>query len=224
MLRAVFWIAVLALLAACVVPAHADIAFLLQEPYGHLGGLSPTGHAAIYFSRICAESPTALRRCYPGETGAVISRYKGLYGYDWMAIPLVPYLYAVDELEEVPASVTPETVDALRNQYRRSYLLDLVPDVEGDALPGGNWTQLVGAAYIRKMYAFQLVTTEAQDDDLMEKLNSRPNKSRFNFFFNNCADFARRIVNSYYPRSVHRSYIADLGLMTPKQLAKSLVK
>jgi hypothetical protein len=39
----------------------------------------------------------------------------------------------------------------------------------------------------------------------------------------NCADFAKQIVNFYYPKAVHRSIIADLGVMTPKQAAKSLV-
>jgi hypothetical protein len=225
MLNSAFWTAVIvALLVACVTPAHADATLLLQEPYGHLGGLSPTGHAAIYFSRICSDSPTVLRRCAPGEVGVVISRYSRIRKYDWIAIPLLPYLYALDQPDEVPASIDRDTAVGLRDYYRRRHLLDLAPDEHEDKRPGGTWVELVGAAYNRKIYAFQLTTTEAQDDKLIELLNSRPNKTRFNFFFNNCADFARRIMNFYFPGAVHRSYIADMGLMTPKQLAKSLVK
>ena len=55
-----------------------------------------TGHAAVYLSGVCAESPIVLRKCAPGELGAVISRYDGVHGYDWLAVPLIPYLYAVE--------------------------------------------------------------------------------------------------------------------------------
>ena len=38
-------------------PARADVTLLVGAPYGPFGSLSPTGHAAVYFKRICAESP-----------------------------------------------------------------------------------------------------------------------------------------------------------------------
>ena len=41
----------------------------------------------------------------PGESGIVLSRYDGVGGYDWLAIPLVPYLYAVERPEDVPLFV-----------------------------------------------------------------------------------------------------------------------
>ena len=78
--------------------ARADAALLLEEPFGTLGYFNPTGHVAIYFTHICAASPARLRRCEPGEMGSVISRYQKVAGYDWLAIPLIPYLYAVDNL------------------------------------------------------------------------------------------------------------------------------
>jgi len=58
--------------------AHAQAALLMEEPYGFFGALNPTGHNAIYFERICAQSPVKLRRCGPGELGAVIARYQGI--------------------------------------------------------------------------------------------------------------------------------------------------
>src|SRR5580700_3940216 len=75
---------------------HAQAALLMEEPYGFFGTVNPTGHTAIYFARICAETPTRLRRCEPGEMGAVISRYSDVNDYDWVAIPLIPYLYSVE--------------------------------------------------------------------------------------------------------------------------------
>jgi hypothetical protein len=40
----------------------------------------------------------------------------------------------------------------------------------------------------------------------------------------NCADFVREVINFYYPRALHRSIIGDLGVTTPKQIAKMMVR
>src|SRR5277367_1067633 len=93
--------------------ANAAAALLLEEPYGKLGAFMAQGHAAIYLSRVCAETPLVLRRCGPGETGVVISRYNGVAGYDWVAIPLIPYLYSVEDPASVPVQVDQETVNRL---------------------------------------------------------------------------------------------------------------
>jgi hypothetical protein len=209
---------------ACVSGCRADITFLVQEPYGAFGSINPTGHVAIYFPRVCAETPVLLRRCLPGETGVVISRYSHIAGYDWIAIPLIPYLYAVERLEDVPAEADAETVARLRNEYRRNYLTQFAPDRSEDRIPGGGWVELVGASYNRKIYGFQIGTTEDQDDNLIARLNSRKNRSHFNLFLNNCADFSRRILNFYYPGSAHPNYVGDAGITTPKQISKCLVK
>ena len=72
---------------------RADVTLLLEEPLpGTFGGMNPTGHAAIYLSRICAASPLTLRRCKEGEQGVVLSRYHRIAGYDWLAMPVIPYL------------------------------------------------------------------------------------------------------------------------------------
>jgi hypothetical protein len=212
---------VLLLIAAA--SAHASVTLLMEEPYGTFGGMNPTGHAAVYLSNICAASPVSLRRCQAGEHGVVISRYHRVGGYDWLAIPLVPYLYAVDQTDDVPATVTVADVAALRDSYRKAKLRDIIPDEEDGAMPKGDWTQLVGSAYDRTIYAFGIESTEAQDDAVIKMFNSRPNKTHFNLFFFNCADFSRKAIDTYYPHAVHRSLITDAGIMTPKQAAKSLV-
>jgi hypothetical protein len=51
-----------------------------------------------------------LRRCAPGENGAVITRYQGITDHDWIAMPLLPYLYAVENASEVPSRADRETV------------------------------------------------------------------------------------------------------------------
>jgi hypothetical protein len=223
-------------------PLYADMALLLQQPHSTFGFFNPTGHASVYLSKVCAESPVRLRRCDEGESGVVISRYNKVAGYDWVAIPLIPYMYAVDHPDEVPDSIDRAGVLALRDAWRRGHLRDLAPDVpdvyessdvsdvsdvsdsEESAIPKGDWTQLVGAAYDRKIYGFLVETDESSDDALIEILNARGNKRRFNLLFNNCADFAKKIVNFYYPKAVRRSFIADIGITTPKHIAKSFVK
>jgi hypothetical protein len=55
-------------------------------------------------------------------------------------------------------------------------------------------------------------------------LNAGPNDNRFNLLFHNCADFARAVLNSYYPHAIHRSFFSDAGLTTPKQAAKCWIR
>jgi len=204
--------------------ARADIALLLEEPFGQFGGMTPTGHAAIYFSRVCAASPVTLRRCNKGELGAVVSRYHRVGGYDWIAIPVIPYLYAVDRAEQIPQEVGDGDVASLRDDYRRRHLAKMVPDTSDGMAPEGDWIQLVGSAYDRTMYTYEIRTSEDQDDKFIQLLNSRANKTSFRLLSHNCADFAREAINFYYPNAVHRSLIADAGIMTPKQAAKSLLR
>src|SRR5579875_1265165 len=143
----VVWLAA-GLLAAPLL-ARANVALFLEEPFGTFGGMNPTGHASIYLSRVCAQSLTSIRRCEPGEQGVVLSRYHRIGGYDWLAIPLIPYLYAVDHASEVPGRVDPQQVARLRNEYRRRYLEKVAPDTPNGGTPKGEWIELIGAAYDR---------------------------------------------------------------------------
>ncbi len=211
-------------LLLCASAAHANVALFLEEPHGMFGDMNPTGHAAIYLSNVCADSLTSLRPCQPGELGVVISRYHRVGGFDWIAIPLVPYLYSVDSPQQVPPDVTVPDVARLRDDYRRKYLEEIVPDLPDGSAPKGDWTQLIGSSYDRTIYSFELKTTAEQDNQFIRAFNSRRNKTDFHLLFHNCADFARQAMNFYYPGAVHRSWIADAGIMTPKQAAKSLLQ
>lgn len=217
-------LAVAFLTALACTTARADAALLLEEPFGGFGALNPTGHAAIYLNRVCADTPTRLRPCREGEVGVVLSRYHRIDGYDWLAIPLIPYLYAVDDAAEIPTTATPRLERKLRDTWRRNHLEDLVPDDPKHEIPHGEWVQLVGASYDRQIFGFEVATTQEQDNALIERFNSRRNVGHFNLLFNNCANFSEKILNFYYPHSIHRNFIADAGILTPKQAAKSLVK
>ena len=204
-----------------VKPVRADVTVFLEEPYSYDGALAGTGHTAVYLSRVCAASPTELRRCLPGENGVVLSRYHDVGGRDWIALPLIPYLYAVDRPEDIPLLVDAKIVARLRNQYRLNHLLDVAPSDPSREIPGGNWTQLVGSAYDRTLYAFEIETTEQKDDEFIAAYNERENLPAYKLVNRNCADFVREAVNFYYPKAAKRGVVADLGVSTPKHIAKT---
>jgi hypothetical protein len=111
----------------------------------------------------------------------------------------------------------------LRSKYRESHLEDLGKMSTGNLVHGG-WTQLVGAAYERRIYAFRFDTTPEQDDAVIARLNAGPNHCKFNLLYDNCADFARLVLNDYFPRTFRRSIFPDAGMTTPKQITYKLVR
>ena len=221
---AAFALMALAAFAVCGTRSHAQAALLLEEPYGFFGALNPTGHMAVYLDRVCADTPVKLRTCKPGEMGVVISRYQGIADYDWVAIPLIPYLYSVENSSDVPTQADRKLVAQLRNRYHETHLLTLGDDLPPGSFLRGGWTQLVGVAYERRIFAFRFETTAAQDQALIERLNATENRSHFQLLYNNCADFSRVILNTYFPSTFKRSVFPDAGMTTPKQVTYKLVR
>jgi hypothetical protein len=219
---AISWAVIALMLQACL-HARAQAALLLQDADGIAEVLSPTGHDSVFLARICAASPARLRRCEPGELGAVISRYRGIGGYDWLAMPLIPYLYSVENASQVPAQMNRETLQSLRIAYHDAHLMSLGNVQEGGGVQRG-WNQLVGAAYERRIWVFRFATTEAQDDALIQKMNAEANHSHFNILFRNCANFTSAVLDFYFPRSFKRHVLPDLGMVTPRQVAYELVR
>jgi hypothetical protein len=215
-------VAVLALVQVCA-RGRAQAALLLQDADGLAEVVSPIGHESVYFARICAASPTKLRRCHPGELGAVISRHSRIAGYDWVAMPVIPYLYSVEDASQVPAHVDRETVQRLRLAYHDAHLRILGDVREGNGIRRG-WNQLVGAAYERRIWAFRFETTEAQDDALIARMNTKENRAHFSILLRNCADFSGDVLDFYFPHVFKRHIFPDAGIVTPRQIAYELVK
>ena len=216
------WLAVCLLLAGATPVAHASVSLLLEQPYGKLNIFAPAGHAAIYLDHVCEETPLKLRPCRPGELGVVLSRYDHIGGRDWIAMPLIPYLYAVDSVSEIPESIDRAREEQLRDAYRRKYLLSIAPNRPDGGAPGGNWYELLGSAFDRTIYGFRVNSTPEQDAVLIAHFNDRRNIEDYNGAFRNCADFARVTLNRFYPHAIRRNYVADFGLTSPKSVARSL--
>ena len=75
----------------------------------------------------------------------------------------------------------------------------------------------------RKIHGFQVDSSTEEDLHFIALFNDRRNVGHFNLLFHNCADFSRVVLDTYLPHAIHRNFIADVGLMTPKQVARSLV-
>ncbi|MDX2034974.1 MAG: hypothetical protein SF339_30135 [Blastocatellia bacterium] len=218
-----------AILSLCswFTPARADVSLFLLEATGVSGEASSAGHVSVYLSNICADTPVRLRLCQPGERGVVIATYPDLgtdMPYEWVAIPLLPFLVGVEDERNIPIYVNGEIRTLMREAHRRKFLRALIPDRTDGAIPAGNWQQMIGNTYNRDIYGFSLRTTPAEDAAFLEQFNRRPNRSRFNTMFRNCADFAREVINLYFPRAAHRDALNDFAMTSPKAVARSLTR
>ena len=213
------------LLLLSAAQVRADVSLIVQGALGVSGEATGAGHASIYISNVCAETPVRLRPCRPGEMGIVLAPYPDLGttgGYEWIAIPLLHFLHGVDDPKLVPLYVNGEIRTLLRDSYRQKYLKQLVPDVPDRLMPQGRWQEIVGALYNREIYLFTLRTTPEQDARVIDLINERSAKMQFNILYDNCADFARRIINWYFPGATHRDPLNDFTMTTPKAVARSM--
>jgi hypothetical protein len=192
------------------------------EPFGNFGTMMPVGHTAIYLDRVCADGPLKLRMCSAGEPqGVVIARYHRIGTTDWIASPVMQFLYAVDRPDEVPNFMTAELAWSLRERYRERFLDALVPDGTEKAKDTDEWWETAGVAYNRRIWGYQIDTSVEQDEAFVKRMNADPNHHRYHLRKTNCANFAADVVNGYFPGTVKRGdHIADFGLMTPKQVAR----
>ena len=66
----------LALICLTSPPAYGDVGVVLNESLDtSVARITGSGHSAVYFSRICPDSPVKLRLCHAGEQGSIMSNY-----------------------------------------------------------------------------------------------------------------------------------------------------
>ena len=83
---------------------------------------------------------------------------------------------------------------------------------------------MVAATLIRSMYIFVIDTTVEQDRELITQFNWSPNENHFNGITRNCADFTKRVINTYFPHAANTDYINDFGMTSPKAIARSFAR
>lgn len=218
---------VLVLLVLCgtVSPAYADVGVLLNESLDtSFARISGSGHSAIYFSRICAESPVKLRLCRPDEQGSVMSNYTTLgedQPFEWNIVPLSIYLYGVEDPQNRPLFGSQKIKHALEERYREKFLSGYCDSATCRTSNKAEWREMVGATLSRSIYIFVVDTSVDQDRALIAEFNARPNQNHFNGITRNCAEFSRRVINTYFPHAARADYLNDFGLITPKAIARS---
>ena len=192
--------------------ASADAGVVLNESLDtSVARITGSGHSAIYLSRICPDnSPVKMRLCRPDEQGSVLSNYTTLgedQPYEWNIVPLSIYLYGVEDPANRPLVSSKAIKALLEERYRETYLAQICAGEKCRTSNGAEWREMVGATLERSMYMFVVETSVEQDRTLIAEFNSLPNVNHFNGAINNCADFTRRVLNTYYPHAVKTDYI-----------------
>ncbi len=220
----------LALILACVASsrAYGDVGVVLNESLDtSVARITGSGHSAVYFSRICPASPVKLRLCLPGEQGSVMSNYTTLgedQPFEWNVVPLSVYLYGVENPRYRPIVGSQKIKRVLEERYRENYLADYCASKSCQTSNKAEWREMVGATLARSIYVFVVATTVEQDLALIEQFNSLPNENHFNGMIRNCADFTRRVINTYFPNATGPDYINDFGMTSPKAIARSFTR
>jgi hypothetical protein len=229
----VFGAATLALtltLASALAPsARADAGVVLNESLDtSVARITGSGHSAVYLSRICPDnSPVKMRLCRPGEPGSILSNYTTLgedQPYEWNIVPLNIYLYGVENPDDRPLVSSKAIKAALEERYRDKYLAAICAKERCRTGKGSEWREMVGATLERSLYLFVVKTSVEQDRALIAEFNSLPNVNHFNGITRNCADFTRRVLDTYYRGSVKPEYINDFMMTTPKAAARSFTR
>jgi len=193
----------------------------LNESAGRITG---SGHTAVYFSRICPESPVKLRLCGPGENGSVMSNYTNLgedTRFEWNIVPFNMYVYGAADPANRPVFGTEKIKSLLEARYREQTLSSYCSVATCLKSDKAEWREMVGARMVRSMYIFVVETSLQQDLDLIAKFNALPNENHFNGMTHNCADFTKDVIDTYFPHAAHRDVINDFGMTSPKAVART---
>jgi hypothetical protein len=218
-----FWLVSLACPAA-----SADVGVVLNESLDEdVDRISSTGHSAIYFSRICPESPVKLRLCGPGEHGSVISNYLNIgedQPFEWNIVPLYVYLYGVEDPRNRPLFASYKIKHLLEERYREKYLKQYCASTSCKSSKKAEWREMVAATLIRGVYVFAVNTTLEQDQQLIAEFNDSANKNHFNGVTRNCADFTKHVINTYFGHAAKTDYLNDFGMTSPKAVARTFTR
>ncbi len=218
----------ISLVLAMASPSRGEVGVIVLEPVGALGFFTRVGHAGTYFSNICPDgSPVKMRLCGPGERGGVVSKYSPLSeheDYDWAIVPFEEYMHGFAVSELAPVIGTRSLQRAIEQRNFGPLFSGALKVGATGGLPEGQWKAALATRFDRTIYIYSVETTAVDDAALVAAFNSAPNKSRFNFFYRNCSDQAKSILDLILPRLDMGGVRTDgVTMHTPKGLAKALV-
>ncbi len=157
-----FWLlpslVLICILGLTCLRANADVGVVLNESLDtSVARITGSGHSAVYFSRICPDSPVKLRLCHAGEQGSVMSNYTTLgedQPFEWNIVPLNVYLYGVENAHYRPMVGSQQIKHVLEERYREKYLASYCASESCQTSNKAEWREMVGATLERSMYMF----------------------------------------------------------------------
>ncbi|HEY0796210.1 MAG TPA: hypothetical protein VGD64_10555 [Acidisarcina sp.] len=188
----------------CAAVSRADVALLVEDPAGYKGFLSDSGHLAIWISDACVGVEGRITPCNGGG-GVVLSSTSYWLRKGWAAIPAQTYLDGVAGKSETIA-----WSDTLHAAY---------PEV-----PINYGRKYIGRLNHRGVYVLRLHTSSEQDAQVLEGIQQGRNQFHYAVWTNNCSDFARQVLQLYFPGEFGRRIFPDFGITTPHGVANRLWK
>ena len=208
--------------------ARADVGVVLADPTTiGVSTWTHAGHSLVYLSGVCADTPTHARLCGPGEQGSIVTMYPDFHEnkpYAWNLSPLSLYL----EGSLVPGNrllyASHHVKEALEVHGRGTFLATVCAGNTCPEQPHSYWRDLVGATIDRDIFFYVVHSTRAQDQAAVDLLNNTANINQYRTLTHNCSDFTRVLVDTIFPHSVHRDFLNDLAMMSPKAAAHSFTR
>lgn len=206
----------------------ADIGVVVLEPINALGFFTRAGHAGTYLSNICPDgSPIRMRLCRPGERGGVLAKYSSMSretDYDWAIVSLEQFLHGVDVPDQVPLIATPALHEAIHASSFDTVFSAALTRTGDGGLPDGRWRSGLANRFNRSIYILSIETTAADDQTIVDAFHAAPNKSRFNYFYDNCSNQTKAVFDLILAGTeAIGDRASGLTMHTPKGLAKTLV-
>jgi hypothetical protein len=204
--------------------AHADISVLIFDNEGAADRIINTGHSAYALWDICADTPTKLRLCTDTdkERGVVLNKLPKISDekYNWIATPITEFLYGTSSKDAAPIIANKEISDAEdKKRYDDYYSQSIASSADK-----GRWVNSVGALYVRTVYEYRLPGFYDDEVAIMNGLNDAPNKSNYDIFLHNCADFSAAALKPLFNDENLSHSIDGFGLHSPKAIAMNLTK
>jgi hypothetical protein len=144
--------------------------------------------------------------------------------FEWNIAPLSIYLYGVENPQDRPLFASQKIKGLLEERYREKFLSGYCSGPACTTSKKAQWRYMVGAALTRGIYIFVVKTTVEQDRALIEEFNALPNQNHFNGVWRNCANFTKRVINTYFPHATRAEYLNDFGMTSPKAVARSFTR
>jgi len=218
-------------LAVLLAPAYesaADIGVVILEPINALGFFTRVGHAGTYLSKICPDgSPIRMRLCRPDERGGVVSKFSAISeedDYDWAIVSLEQFLHGVDAPDLAPLIATPALHTAMQASSFEAVFSAALSRTRDGHLPVGQWRTGLANRFNRSIYILSIATTAEDDQAIVDAFHAAPNKSRFNFFYDNCSNQTKAVFDLIMDSAeAIGDRASGLTMQTPKGLAKTLV-